>query len=60
MGFTPAQMVDMLEDRMDYEDFCVLEEVIDRLFWSENETDRKKIIEKLRKCLNIECRKLRR
>ena len=60
MGFTPAQIVDMLEDQMDYEDFCVLEEIIEKLFWTEDMMERKKIIEKLRKCMNIECRKLRR
>ena len=52
MGILPSQMVEILEEQMDYRDFQVLEHIIEKLFWTRNAEDRKKIIEKLRGVLD--------
>jgi len=52
MGILPSQMVEILEEQMAYEDFQVLERIIEEIFWAEKPEDRKNIIEKLRGVLN--------
>jgi len=57
MGITCWQMVEILEEKMDYRYFCVLEDFIEMLFYA-NEKERKEILEKLKKEFKIKCKKL--
>ncbi len=58
MGILVSQMVEILEDEMDYKDFCVLEDFIEMVFYSDEEK-RKEILKKLKECFDIKCKKLK-
>lgn len=50
MEIGPSQKVDILEEKMDYEDFVIIERIIDEFYYSEKK-ERKQLAKKLKQHL---------